>query len=78
MKYIVYYTQGDISGSCVEHKVVNAGSPEDALRIILAMLDEWIDEVRTGFAPYYEDVRVYQANPCLLKFSGRDKNGVFK
>ena len=75
MKYIIYYTQGDISGSCVEHEIVNAGSPEDALKILLAKLDEWLDEMRTGFAPYYENVRVYQATPCLVKYKGKDKNG---
>lgn len=75
MKYIIFYTQGDISGSCVEHKIVNAGSPEDALKMVLVELDAWVDEMRTGFAPYYENVKVYKAPECLAKYKGKDKNG---
>ena len=77
MKYLVFYTEGDISGSSVEHKIVNAGSPEDALKIILAQLDKRVDDMRTGFAPYYENVKIYIAPQCLIKFKGRDKNGTF-
>ena len=43
--------------------------------MVLVELDAWVDEMRTGFAPYYENVKVYKASECLAKYKGRDKNG---
>ena len=78
MKYLVFYSQGDFTGRSDCHKVIEAESPEDALKIILKEMDAWLDSISSGFAPYYELVKVYGAMPCLAEFKGKDKNGEFK
>lgn len=76
-KYIVYYTTGDFAGSSEMHEVIDAPTPERALEMVLAMLDAWLNNGSKGFAPWYGNVNVYLATPCLAKYKGKDKNGAF-
>jgi len=74
-KYLIYYTTGDFTGSSIEHKVIEAESQYIALEKILDELNEWLNDMKVGFSPYYSDVKVYRAPRCLASFKGKDKNG---
>ena len=73
-KYLVFYSTGDFTGQTEEHKVVLAESPYEALENVVEALNQWLDAVRPGFAPYYSNVKVYRAPRCLTSYEGRDKN----
>jgi hypothetical protein len=73
-KYLVYHTAGDFTGASSIHNIVEAESPKEALDIMIKTLDTWLEATSAGYAPYYSNVRVYEAPECLAKDKGKDKN----
>jgi hypothetical protein len=73
MKYLVFYTTGDFTGSSDSFKIVKALTQEEALDIVIKELDEELAKCTLGSSAYYENVRVYEAPICLAKFKGKDR-----
>lgn len=73
-KFLVYWTEGDFTGSSDEYKVVEAKYPAQALNIIIKKLDEELKKKTLGYSAYYENVKVYYPAPkCMCQFKGKDR-----
>lgn len=73
-KFLVYWTEGDFTGSSDEYKVVEAKYPAQALKIIIKELDEKLKKCTLGSSAYYENVKVYFPAPiCMCQFKGKDR-----